>query len=178
MQQLNVFILASYELILSFISCIFTIYLSSKFMNKFVLSKPIEWFIKEKHESGCLISGALVFSSLYLVQGSIKHSTSALQSLLLSHGKYSFSIVAVAFSHFIVFYGITFITAFAAIFVVTKIYRRMMAPIDFDHEVEIKKSMGLSIFLTFIALSVVMFLAPAMDNFLGSLVFHQLLENL
>ncbi len=177
MQQLNVFFLASYELILSFISCMFTIYLASKFMNKFVLSKPIEWFIREKHEAGCLISGALVFSVLYLVQGSIKHSTSALQSLLLSHGKYSVTIVVVAISHFLVFYGITFFTAFGAIFVVTKIYRRMMAPIDFDQEVEIKKSFAVSMFLTFIALSVVVYLAPAMDNFLGSLVLHQLLEN-
>lgn len=178
MQQLNVFYLASYELILSFISCLLTIYLATKFLNKFVLSKPIEWFIKEKHESGCLICGAMVFSVLYLIQGSIKHSTSALQSLLLSHGNYSASIVGVAIIHFIVFYGITFISAFGAIFVVSKIYRRMMAAIDFDHEIEIKKSMALSIFLTFIALSVVMFLAPAMDNFLGSLVNHQMLESL
>lgn len=178
MQQLNVFFLASYEMILSFISCMFTIYLASKFLNKFVLSKSIEWFIREKHEAGCLISGTLVFSVLYLVQGSIKHSTSALQSLLLSHGKFSLTIFAVAASHFVVFYFITFFTAFGAIFVVSKIYRRMMAPIDFDHEVEVKKSLALSIFLTFIVISVVVYLAPAMDNFLGSLVLHQMLENL
>lgn len=178
MQQLNVFFLASYELVLSFLSCMVTIYLASKFMNKYVLSKPIEWFIREKHEAGCLISGALVFSVLYLVQGSIKHSTSALQSLLLSHGKYSLTIVAVALSHFFVFYGITFIVSFGSIFVVTKIYRRMMAPIDFDDEVEKKRSLAVSMFLTFIILSVVVYLAPAMDNFLGSLVLHQMLENL
>ena len=178
MQQLNVFFLASYELILAFISCMLTIYLSSTFMSKYVLSKPIEWFIREKHDAGCLISGTLVFSVLYLVQGSIKHSTSALQSLLLSHGKFSISIFAVAFSHFLVFYGLTFITAFGAIYVVTKIYRRMMAPIDFDHEVEIKKSFAVSIFLTFIIISVVVYLAPALDHFLGSLVLHQMLENL
>lgn len=176
MQQLNVFFLSSYELILSFISCMLSIYLSSKFLNKFVLSKPIEWFIREKHEAGCLISGALVFSVLYLVQGSIKHSTSALQSLLMSKGSYSASIVGVALIHFLVFYCITFITGFGAIFVVTKIYRKMMAPIDFDHEVEIRKSLAVSMFLTFIVVSVVMFLQPAMDNFLGSLVIHNLLE--
>src|SRR5690606_4986513 len=89
-----------------------TVYLATKFLNKFVLSKPIEWFICEKHEVGCLISGALVLSVLYLVQGSIKHSTSALQSLLLSHGKYSLIIFAVALLHFVVFYIITFITRF------------------------------------------------------------------
>lgn len=178
MQQLNVFFLSSYELILSFISCMVTIYLATTFLNKFVLSKPVEWFIREKHEAGCLISGALVFSVLYLVQGSIKHSTSALQSLLLSHGTYSLKIISLAVVHFIVFYFITFFTGFTSIFVVSKIYRRMMAPIDFDHEVEVKKSLALSFFLTFIVLSVVMFLAPAMDNFLGSLVLHQFLENL
>lgn len=51
-----------------------------------------------------------------------------------------------------------------------------MAPIDFDHEVEIRKSLAVSMFLTFIVVSVVMFLQPAMDNFLGSLVIHNLLE--
>lgn len=178
MQQLNVIFLSSYELILSLISCMITIYLATKFLNKFVLSKPVEWFIREKHEAGCLISGALVFSILYLVQGSIKHSTSALQSLLLSHGKYSWTILAVALSHFVVFYFITFITGFGSIFVVSKIYRKMMAPIDFDHEVEVKKSFALAMFLTFIVSSVMVFIAPAMDNFLGSLVLHHLLENL
>ena len=178
MQQLNVIFLSSYELILSLISCMFTIYLTTIFMNKFVLSKPIEWFIREKHEAGCLISGALVFSVLYLVQGSIKHSTSALQSLLLSHGKFSVTIMVVAVIYFIIFYCITFITGFGSIFIVSKIYRRMMAPIDFDHEVEIKKSLALAMFLTFIVASVMMFIAPAMDNFLGSLVLHQMLEKI
>lgn len=178
MLQLNVILLSSYELILSFLSCMCTIYLATKFLNKFVLSKPIEWFIKQKHEAGCLISGALVFSVLYLVQGSIKHSTSALQSLLLSHGKYSFTIIGVAISHFFVFYFITFIAGFGTIFVVSIIYRRMMASIDFDHEVEINKSLGLSMFLAFIVLSVTVFIEPAMDNLLGSLVLHHMLEGL
>lgn len=178
MQQLNVIILSSYELVLSFISCMFTIYLATKFLNKFVLSKPVEWFIKEKHDAGCLISGALVFSVLYLVHGSIEHSTSALQSLLLSHGKYSMSIVAIALSHFVVFYLVTFITGFGTIFVVSKIYRRMMASINFDHEVEINKSLPLSMFLTFIMLSVTMFIQPAMNHFLASLVLHHMLDKI
>ena len=178
MQQLNVIFLSSYELILSFISCMLTIYLSTKLLNKFVLSKPIEWFIKEKHEAGCLISGALVFSVLYLIQGSIKHSTSALQSLLLSHGKFSMVIVGVALSHFVVFYLITFVAGFGAIFVVSKIIRRMMATINFDDEVENKKSLALSMFLTFMVISVVVFIQPAMNNFLGSLVLHNMLDNL
>lgn len=178
MQQLNVIFLASYEMILAFISCMLTIYLATKFLNKYVISKPIQWFIRERHLPGCLISGALVFSILYLVQGSIRHSTSALQSLLLSHGKYSLTIIGVALSHFLVFYFITFIAGFSAIFVVSIIYRKMMAPIDFDNEVEVQKSLALSVFLTFIVLSVTFFLEPAMDNFLGSLVLHHMLEGL
>lgn len=178
MQQLNVILLSTYEFVLSFISCMFTIYLSTKLLNKFVLSKPIEWFIREKHEAGCLISGALVFCVLYLVHGSIGHSTSALQSLLLSHGKYSLAIVAVAISHFLVFYCITFITGFGTIFVVSIIYRKMMAPINFDHEVEHNRSLGLSMFLSFIMTSVTVFIQPGMNNFLGSLVLHNMLDKL
>lgn len=178
MQQLNVFFLASYELILSFISCMATIYFSIRLLNKFVLSKPVEWFIKEKHEAGCLICGALMFSILYLVHGSIGHSTSALQSLLLSHGKFSLTIFAVAISHFFVFYGITFFTAFGSIYVISIILRKMMAPIDFDQEVELKKSLGLSMFLSFIVTGVTVFIQPGMNHFLGSLVLHNMLDNL
>ena len=178
MQQFNVFFLASYELILSFISCMVTIYFSIKLLNKFVLSKPIGWFIRERHEAGCLICGALMFSILYLVHGSIGHSTSALQSLLLSHGKFSVTIFAVALSHFVVFYGFTFMAAFGSIYVVSIILRKMMATINFDQEVEVKKSLGLSMFLSFIVLSVTMYIQPAMNNFLGSLVLHHMLDNL
>ncbi len=178
MQQMNIIFLSSYEFILSFLACMFTIYFSTKLLNKFVLSKPIEWFIREKHEAGCLISGALVFCVLYLVHGSIKHSTSALQSLLLSHGKYSVTILAIAISHFFVFYFITFITGFGSIFVVSIILRKMMSTINFDTEVEVNKSLGLAMFLSFIVLSVTVFIEPGMNNFLGSLVLHNMLDNL
>jgi hypothetical protein len=178
MQQMNVVILASYELILSLSFAMITIYLATIFMNKFVLSVPVEWFIKQKHKSGCLISGALIFSVLYLVHGSIGHSTAALQSLLMSHNGFSFKILGIAFGYFLFFYVITFLMSFILLFIISKIYRKMMEPIDFDIEIEKKDNFGLSMFLVCILFSAMVFIEKALNHFLGSLVFHEYLDKI
>lgn len=178
MQQMNVMYLTIYELSLSLLFSLITVYLATVFMNKFVLSKPVEWFIKEKHKSGCLISGALILSVLFLVSGSISQSTTALQSLLLSHNGFSIKIFAIAFAYFMVFYAITFLTSFVILFVISEIYRKMMAPIDFDIEIEKKDNLGLSIFLVCILFSIILFIQKPLNHFLGSLVFHEYLDKL
>ncbi|MBH48340.1 MAG: hypothetical protein CME71_09255 [Halobacteriovorax sp.] len=176
MQQYNVVILTTYELSLSLIFCMLTIYLATVFMNKFVLSAPVEWFIKERHKSGCLVSGALILSVLFLVQGSIEHSTSALQSLLMSNNQFSLKILGIALIYFSVFYIITFLASFVLMFIISKIYRKMMAPIDFDYEIEKKDNFGLSMFLTIIIISIMIFIQAPLNHFLGSLVFHNYLD--
>lgn len=178
MQQLNVTFLATYELTLSLIFAMVTIWLATKFMNKFVLSKPVEWFIKEKHAPGCVISGALIFSVLYLARGSVEHSTMALQSLMMSHHGIDLACIAISLLYFVVFYSISFISAFVFIFIVSKIYRWMMKEIDFDEHVEIHRNMALSAFLSIILTGIIVFVDKPMNHFLGSLVFYEYLDTL
>ncbi|MCP4914447.1 MAG: hypothetical protein GY909_15135 [Oligoflexia bacterium] len=178
MQEMKVLILSSYELIMSMIFAMITIYLATKFMNKFVLSKPVEWFIKEKHAPGCLISGTLICSVLYLVQGSIQNSVLALQSLLIANNQFTLKILGIALAYFVVFYIVTFLTSFIVIYVISEIYRKMMEGINFDEEVQIKRNMGISIFLSLICLGATLFMDGALNNFLGSLVFHEYLQKL
>jgi len=178
MQQMNVMYLTIYELSLSLVFSLVTTYFATVFMNKFVLSKPVEWFIKEKHKSGCLISGALILSVLYLVRGSISESTTALQSLLISHNGFSLKILGIAFIYFLVFYTMTFFISFVILFLISEIYRKMMAPIDFDIEIEKKDNLGLSMFLVCILFSIILFIEKPLNHFIGSLVFHEYLDKL
>ncbi|MBT7609300.1 MAG: hypothetical protein HN576_06060 [Bacteriovoracaceae bacterium] len=178
MQEIKVVFLTSYELIMSLIFAMVTIYFATKFMNKFVLSAPVEEFIKKRHKSGCLISASLICSVLYLVQGSIEHSTLALQSLMIAHKEFSIEILGIAFGYFIIFYIVTFLTSFILIFIISKIYRKMMEEIDFDDEIEKHDNLGLSLFLSFVLLGIVLFIDKPINHFLGSLVFHEWLEKL
>lgn len=178
MQQLNVAFLATYELTLSLIFAMVTIWLATKFMNKFVLSKPIDWFIREKHAPGCVISGALIFSVLYLARGSVEHSTMALQTLMMAHRGIDIACIMISLLYFISFYIISFLAAFIFIFLVNKIYRRMMQEIDFDHHVEIQRNMALSAFLSIILIGVIVFVDKPFNHFLGSLVFYEYLDTL
>ncbi|MBT3585137.1 MAG: hypothetical protein HN509_09525 [Halobacteriovoraceae bacterium] len=178
MQAANVIYLSSYELIMSFIFMMVTIVLATKFMNKFVLSSPVETFIKRRHKSGCLMSATLIFSVIYLVQGSIEQSTLALQSLVISHNGFTTKIIAIALAYFTVFYLITFIASVLIIFVVSLIYRKIMSEVDFDDEIEQHDNFGLSLFLSFILINVVIFMDKPLSHFLGSLVFHDYLGKL
>jgi hypothetical protein len=178
MQEMKVVLLTTYELSLSLIFAMVTIYFATKFMNKFVLSAPVEVFIKKRHKSGCLISASLICSVLYLVQGSIEHSTLALQSLMIAHNAFTVKILGIALSYFLVFYVVTFLTSFVLIFVISKIYRKMMEEIDFDDEIEMHDNLGLSLFLSFILLGIVLFIDKPINHFLGSLVFHEWLEKI
>jgi hypothetical protein len=178
MQELKVVFLTSYELIMSLVFAMVTIYLATKFMNKFVLSAPIEEFIRRRHKSGCLISASLICSVLYLVQGSIEQSTLALQSLVMAHNQFSFQILGIALIYFVIFYIVTFITSFVLIFIISKIYRKMMEEIDFDDEIEKHDNLGLSLFLSLILFGIVLFIDKPINHFLGSLVYHEWLDKL
>jgi uncharacterized membrane protein len=174
MQEMNVAMVASYELVLSLVFAMITIFLATKFINKFVLSKPVEWFIKEKHSPGCVISAALIFSVLYLARSSVEHSSLALQSLMISHKGMTLSCILISLVYFVVFYVITFIF----IFLVSKIYRAMMKEINFDEHIEIHRNMALSAFLSIILTGIIVFVDKPMNHFLGSLVFYEYLDKL
>jgi len=177
-QEMNVVFLTSYELVMLVIFAMVTIYFATKFMNKFVLSAPVETFIRKKHKSGCLISASLICSVLYLVQGSIEHSALALQSLVIAHNQFTIKILGIALVYFFIFFIITFLTSFVMIFVISKIYRKMMEEIDFDDEIENKDNLGLSMFLSLNLFGIILFIDKALNHFLGSLVFHNYLERL
>ena len=178
MQEMKVVLLTSYELIMSMVFAMVTIYFATKFMNKFVLSSPVEEFIRRKHMSGCLISASLICSVLYLVQGSIENSTLALQSLVMAHNEFSLKILGIALVYFLIFYIITFLTSFVIIFLISLIYRKMMKEIDFDDEIDNGDNLGLSIFLSLTLFGIVLFIDKALNNFIGSLVFHDYIENI
>jgi len=178
MQEMKVVFLTSYELIMSVTFAMITVYVAVKFLNKFILSAPVETFIKKRHTAGCVISATLICSVLYLVQGSIEHSTLALQSLVIAHNGFSLKILGIALAYFCVFYVITFITTFILIYIISLIYRRMMQEIDFDDEIENHANLGLSLFLSISMAGIIMFIDKPINHFLGSLVFHEWLGKL
>jgi len=178
MQEMKVVFLTSYEVTMSVIFSIITIYLSIKFLNKFVLSSPVEDFIRRRHHAGCLISATLILSVLYLVQGSIEHSTLALQSLVIAHNGFSLKILAIALVYFLIFYLFTFFLSFFVIFVISIMYRRMMKEIDFDDEVDNHHNLGLSAFLSVTLVGIILFIEKPVNHLLSSMVFHEWLEKL
>ena len=178
MQEMKVLFLTSYEVSMSVVFSMVTVYLSIKFLNKFILSSPVEVFIRKRHVPGCLISGILICCVLFLVQGSIEHSTLALQSLVIAHNAFTLKILGIALLYFLAFYVVTFITSFFVIFVISIMYRRMMKDIDFDDEVDNHQNLGLSVFLSVTLIGIIVFIEKPLNHLLGSMVFHEWLEKL
>ena len=178
MQQMNVVILTTYELVMSLIFGVVTIVFATKLMNRFVLSLPVEEFIRLKHKAGCLISGSLIFSVVYLTRGSVEQSTLALQSLVNANHGFGLKPLLIALVYFVVFYLISLFLSFYVLFLFSKIYRFIMSEIDIDAEIEKKDNLALAIFLSVILMGLVQFLDKPMSHTLGSLVFHEYLEKL
>ena len=173
MQNLNVLFLATYELALSLVFGVVSVVLATKLLNRFVLSSPVEKFIRERHLPGCLISGSLIFSMVFLVRGAIEQSTLALQASVAASGGMALKPLGIALVHFVVFYLVSFVIAFLALFVTLELYRMLMRQIDLDDEIERMGNLALSVFLSINLIGVVLFIDKPLSHLIGSLVFYE-----
>ena len=100
---------SSYEVAVSLIFGLLTVIITLKVLGRtFLRSADGDLQLRGNTAAG-LVSAATVLSVLVLVHGSVLPSVDALRTMVLGEKEISFTVVAIAFGYFLVFYAISLV---------------------------------------------------------------------
>jgi uncharacterized membrane protein YjfL (UPF0719 family) len=167
---------ASYETILSLIFGLVTVYISTRILNlTFLKSARNGSLLLENNTAASIFAGMMIICILILVHSSVLPSVDALRTMVLGQNKITFSIVALSFGYFLLFYLIALVISLSFIWLTVQIY--MVATVHVDEIKEIRKNnIAVAIILSSVLLGMTLFIRPPVNRFISSLVNYESLE--
>ena len=145
--DLRIIFLATYEMILSVVFGLLTIFLVNKIFNWTLLKSDSENSLAKGNISMGIFAGTLVVCNLMLVQPSILPSINTLQTMLTGRASMDLSLILISFGFFLFFYLVTTVLSICVLFAATWLYLKATVNID-----EIKNFQGLSFLFIFLVL--------------------------
>lgn len=171
----NRIIFSIYDVSLSLIFGLLTIYIALKVIDKLVLRVKTLKMVKEGNVSIALFKAILIICTLLLIQTSVQSSNSALQTMVEAHNKITLKIFMISLGYFFLFYAISLL--FSVLLILISFYVYIKATVDIDEIAEIKKNnIAVSISLSLIILGMTLFIRPAFNNLIGSFVNYNALQ--
>ena len=171
--DLRIIFLATYEMILSVVFGLLTIFLVNKMFNWTLLKSDSENSLSKGNISMGIFAGTLVVCNLMLVQPSILPSINTLQTMLTGRESMDLSLILISFGFFLFFYLVTTVLSIGVLFAATWLY--LKATVNIDEIKEIKKNnMAVSIMLSLVILGMTLFIQPSVSRFIASFVRYDL----
>ena len=171
--DLRIIFLATYEMILSVVFGLLTIFLVNKMFNWTLLKSDSENSLAHGNISMGIFAGTLVVCNLMLVQPSILPSINTLQTMLTGRESMDLSLILISFGFFLFFYLVTTVLSIGVLFAATWLY--LKATVNIDEIKEIKKNnMAVSIMLSLVILGMTLFIQPSVSRFIASFVRYDL----
>jgi len=171
----NLTLFAIYEVLLSFVFSLITVYFSIKLINKVFLKIDVLSMIREGNVSIAVFEGALIVSTLLLVQKSILPSVDALRTMVLANQGFSWTMLGISLMYFMLFYVISL--AFSFLLIILTFYIFIKSTIEIDEVAEIKKNnLAVAVLISLVIISTTLFIRPSLENFNKSLIDYDKLE--
>lgn len=167
----------TYELLLALIFGLLTIYIALQIVSKFKVGTSFSEAVRQKNFAIALFQGTWVVCTLILVENSILPSVDALRTMVLTKDEFSIGMLGISMLYFIGFYILSIVFSYIMLAIVFQVFIRTTKNID---EVEEMKgnNMAASVLLSIVMLGATLFIHPAYDNFVGSLVNYNKLESI
>lgn len=167
--SLNILWFTIYELILSTVFGLLSLYLGQLFMCKFITMCGFTEIFERKNYPLAIFSGTLLFCILILTRTSILPSVSFLQIKASGPEGLSLLFFAKAFMYFLVFFVMSFFTAVFLLFLSSKIV--MISTKNLDEIKEITEgNLSAALILSFVMVSFTFYLKPSLEHFLSGFV--------
>ncbi|GAB4329591.1 MAG: hypothetical protein OHK0038_03690 [Flammeovirgaceae bacterium] len=166
----------SYHLILALVFGVLSVLISLYVVGRFKLNKSLNQSMTENNIAISIFKGAWVICTLLLVENSIEPSVNALRTMVFTKDSFSFKMLLISFAYFIAFYAISII--FSSLVLAATFYS--FVKITSLNEIEeIKKNnIAASIIVALAMIAITMFIHPAYDSFMSSLINYDRLENI
>tara|TARA_B100000945_G_scaffold321479_1_gene336307 strand:+ start:193 stop:780 length:588 start_codon:yes stop_codon:yes gene_type:complete len=167
--DLRLVFFATYEMILSIIFGLLTIYLVNKMLNWTLLSSDSENAMAKGNIALAIFAGTIVVCNLILVQPSILPSISTLQTMLIGKEEIDIGLLLVSFGFFLVFYFVTMLLSFGVLIAATWLYLQVTVNVDEIKEIR-ANNIAVSIMLSLVIVGMTLFIQPSLNRFVASFV--------
>jgi uncharacterized membrane protein YjfL (UPF0719 family) len=165
----NILNFTIYEILISTIFGLFSIYLSNLFLRKVILKASFVEIIQQKNTAAAIFSGTIIFCVLLLTRTSILPSVNFLQAQALTPAGLSLAFYLKAVLYFLAFFFVAFIAAMTLLFFSSRVF--MIATKEIDELKEIQAgniSVSLLISLSMVAFS--LYVKPSLEHFLTGVI--------
>jgi hypothetical protein len=168
----NTFIFASYEMLLSIVFGLFTVFITKKVLSKTFLKNEENPDSPYQNIAISIFSGMLILCNLLLVSTSISPAVDILNVLVMTGQPLTPGIFATSFVSFLLFYIIAIVMSISLIFLTTKVYMDATRNIDEMKELR-NKNISVSLVMSIVLLGITISVRPPLQRFIFSMVNYE-----
>lgn len=170
------FFFASYEVVLSVVFSLFTVFLTMKILHKFMFrNKDKQTYAYFDNIAISIFSGAIIVSVLILVNSSISPSIDTLRTMVFSANSISVQMVGITFFYFLLFFVLAIFFSMLIIFLTLKVYIAATRKLD-EFAALKEKNIGVAVVMSLVILGISLSVKPSLQRFISSLVQYESLE--
>lgn len=171
----NIFFFASYEILISIIFSLLTIFITKIFLDKTLFYQKIEGNNYTHNIALAIFAGSIIISVLLLVNSSILPAVDTLRAMVLASEKITLMMVVISLLYFLFFFAVTIFFSIIILFLAIKVYFKVTLKIDEMAEIR-DKNMAVSIMMSMVVLGIALFVRPSLSRFIASLVHYDRIE--
>ncbi len=171
----NTFFFASYEILISIIFSLLTIFITKKFLNYL--------FIKRDHDdlkdnlALSIFSGSIFIGVLILVNSSILPAVDTLRVMVLAKEVITLKMVGLSFLYFLLFFSITVFFSIVILFLTLRVFFKATGWVDEMTEMR-NKNVAVSIVVASVVIGISLFVRPSLNRFISSLIHYEKFETI
>ncbi len=171
------FFFATYEIILSIIFSLLTIFITQLFLDKTMLNTRRPENNYSQNLAIAVFAGSIIISVLILVNSSILPAVDTLRAMVLATEKFTLYLVLISFLYFLLFFMITLFFSILIMFLAIKVYFKATLHLDEMEELR-KKNMSVSVMMSMVVIGIALFVRPSLSRFISSLVHYEKFETI
>lgn len=169
----NTFFFASYEIVISVLFSLLTI-----FFTKLIINKMFVKVNKDELKDNialALFNGSIIISVLILVNSSILPSVDTLRVMVLATEVITFNMVLLSFLYFLLFFAITVFFSIIILLLAITVFFKATGYVDEMKELK-NKNISIAIMVSMVIIGITLFVRPSLNRFISSLIHYEKFE--
>ena len=171
----NTFFFASYEMIISIIFSLLTIFVTQIFLNRTLLDSKKEGSSYVDNTAVAIFAGTIIISVLILVNSSILPAVDTLRAMVLAAETITWRMVGLSFLYFLLFFMITIFFSIIILYLAIQVYFRATRSLDELRELR-HRNISVAIMMSMVVMGIALFVRPSLSRFIASLVHYEKFE--
>ena len=171
----NTFFFASYEMIISILFSLLTIFVTQIFLNRTLLNSKKEGSSYVDNTAVAIFAGTIIISVLILVNSSILPAVDTLRAMVLAAEKITWRMVGLSFLYFLLFFVITIFFSIIILYLAIRVYFQATRSLDEMKELR-HRNISVAIMMSMVIMGIALFVRPSLSRFIASLVHYEKFE--